>query len=301
VTLARFEKDAPHAWMRRRRGEIEWQSEWDEREAFSPSDARARIAEIVASGPPKEDDDAWDAVEGQLPLLDAAAPEMIDELVSMMARSNDDVYDEDWIADVQARRRTPRGASDRLLVWDEYHDAWSLDQVLEAVDAGRLDEESDARDQSDAEFLVVRLGLLGERAVASLRRLRDDRARKLYWAATAGLAIAGDTDAREECLALLGDDRTFFYDGCVGDRVLLGLNGDADALSYWRSRIGTNCCLWFHADQMLSHGWYPTMPSDNRGDDIGAVAHAAAWWARWKGSLRWSRIADGWVPVKSDD
>ena len=35
-------------------------------------------------------------------------------------------------------------------------------------------------------------------------------------------------------------------------------------------------------------------------DDDGTAARAAAWWEKWKDRLRWSRLADGRVPVEEE-
>ena len=143
------------------------------------------------------------------------------------------------------------------------------------------------------------LGLIGPRAIPALRRIRDARSRGLYWPATAGLAIAGDAAARTDFLGLLGDDRTFLYDRSF-DEIGFTLNGDPEALAHWRSRVGSNCCLWNYAAAALRR-WYPTMPAEQRvGDFDGEAARAAAWWEKWKDRLRWSRLADGWVPVADD-
>jgi hypothetical protein len=142
---------------------------------------------------------------------------------------------------------------------------------------------------------IGRLGLLGEASRPILDKYRRERHLGLYWPATAGLAIAGDGAAREEFLALLREDRIGIWDEGF-DPVAFSLNGDPEALGYWRSRVGSNCCLWNYADIVLRR-WYPTMPAGLRvGDPDGMEERCRLWWERWKDRLRWSRLADGWVP-----
>ncbi len=144
---------------------------------------------------------------------------------------------------------------------------------------------------------IGRLGLLGQKARPLLDRYRRERHRGLYWPATAGLAIAGDAAARAEFLAFLREDRIGVHDAQC-DAVGFTLNGDPEALAHWRSRVGSNCCLWFHAESVL-RPWFPTMPpGENRvGDPEGMEFLTRLWWELQEGRFRWSRLADGWVPV----
>jgi hypothetical protein len=274
----------PRAWIARLRGEAE-APEGRGPEAFSPSGARAAIAALLAAGPPGEVDDAWAGILRDSPLLEAAAPAEMEGLLEAW-RNAPTGFEEGWVALALARLRAPRGWRDR----EDWPDAGAtaedrLRAALEGEPAGEA---------------VARLGLLGPPALPVLRRLRDERSRGLFWPATAGLATAGDAAARREFLAFLAEDRTYVYDGFFGDPILLSLAGDPEALAHWRSRVGANCCLWNNAHRVL-RAWYPTMPCEVRiGDHDGTAARAAAWWARWKDRLRWSRLADGWVPVEEE-
>lgn len=267
----------PRAWIARCRGETE-SPERRGPEAFTPAAARERIAALRAAGPPAEEDGSRERFEEEAPLLEAAAPEETEALLAAWAAAGDE-----GAVELLRRLGAPRGWRLREEEGPSPPPEERLRRALE-------------EDPSPGE--VARLGLLGGPALPVLRRLRDERHRGLRWAATAGLAIAGDGAAREEFLALLADDRTFLYDPWWGDPVGLALNGDPAALAHWRSRVGSNCCLWGCAAAVL-RAWYPTLPCEVRvGDFDGTAARAAAWWERWGHRLRWSRLADGWVPVE---
>ncbi len=274
----------PRAWIARLRGEAE-PPETEGPEPLSPSQARERIAALLAAGPPAPGDESWEGIARLAPLFEVAAPAETEGLLNAWKNAPTD-FEEGWVATSLGRLRAPPGWRDREEGWDG---GGTPEERLRAASEGE-----------PAAVAVARLGLLGAPALPVLRALRADRARELYWPATAGLAIAGDGKARREFLAFLAEDRTYVYDGFFGDPVLLGLAGDPEALAHWRSRVGANCCLWNNADRVL-RAWYPTMPCDQRiGDHDGTAARAAAWWERWKDRLRWSRLADGWVPVEGE-
>ena len=138
------------------------------------------------------------------------------------------------------------------------------------------------------------LGLLDdERARAVLRRLRTERHHGLYWQATAGLAIAGDEDARTEFLALLEDDRTWMFDN-LPDRSL-SLEGDPSLAPFWLSRLDTNCCLQFHAAVALETT-FPTFPYEQM-FGLPLFRPAVEWYqAALRHGLARSHVLDGWVP-----
>jgi hypothetical protein len=102
--------------------------------------------------------------------------------------------------------------------------------------------------------------------------------------------MAGDPGAREEFLSLLVEDRIGLWDEWF-DPVACTLNGDPEALAYWRSRLGANCCLAQYAGRALGL-WYPTMPRSE--------PEMLPWWERRKDRLRWSLLADGWVPAAEE-
>jgi hypothetical protein len=110
-------------------------------------------------------------------------------------------------------------------------------------------------------------------------------------------ARAGDAAARREFLALLAEDRIHVLHDLLEIREAT-LDGDPEALAYWRSRIGTNCCLGGYASRACS-AWFPTMPRDegSAGDGVDVETRVRTWWERWKDRLRPSRISGGLVPA----
>jgi len=260
----------PWDWWRRWEGTAEKPDEAGV-EAFTPEAARSRLETLARGSPP--DDEEWDRFREEAPLLEAAAPEAMDALLDRWKDAGGDHGR--WIREMREQRGRPPGEADRA----------EAEDVLAAIGKGEYPGNR-----------VALLGLLGGRGRTVLERYRRERHHGLLWPATAGLAIAGDAGARSEFLAFLRGDRTFVYDA-VFDPVGFTLNGDPEALAHWRSRVGSNCCLWFFAWEALRR-WYPTMPAENRaGDPDGAAERARQWWERWKDRLAWSRIAGGWVPV----
>lgn len=149
------------------------------------------------------------------------------------------------------------------------------------------------------EHWVACLGLARDPRVAAFhRRLQSERHRGLYWEATAGLALAGEAGARSEFVALIADDRIAPLDELL-DGHLLSLGGDEDLVRHWITRVGSNCCLWFHASVALRDGYCPWIPAgrDELTADYGAARRiAAAWFDLHRDRLAWSRILQARVP-----
>lgn len=243
------------------------------REAFSPEEARRRVAALARKPPP--DGEAWEEYLKEAPVIDGAAPGALDAVLAAWEKAED-----------RSLARYAREGRRSLAAPPGSGDLAKAEEVLADLARGGEPDRS-----------IGFLGLLGKRGRPLLERFRSERSREVYWPATAGLAIAGDAAAREEFLAFLGDDRVFVYDSSF-DPVVFTLNGDPDALAHWRSRVGSNCCLWFYAWEALRR-WYPTMPAENRvGDGQPTELRARLWWDRWKDRLAWSRLANGWVPVE---
>ncbi|MHC4490410.1 MAG: hypothetical protein ACYTDU_02130 [Planctomycetota bacterium] len=146
---------------------------------------------------------------------------------------------------------------------------------------------------------VARLGLArDERATAFLRTLQEQRQHCQYWAATAGLALAGDAQARREFGALMREGRIWLLDRLVDGQVLT-LGGRPEWIDFWLSRVNTNCCLSYVAITVLT-GIYPTIPLEHDGivDYASKERFARAWLDAH--AFRPSHILDGLVPVAKD-
>jgi len=143
---------------------------------------------------------------------------------------------------------------------------------------------------------AARLGLAqDDRAIAYLRELREQRHHGQYWAATAGLALAGDAHARDEFGALMREGRIWLLDG-LADGHILTLGGRPEWIDFWLSRINTNCCLSYIAISVLSE-IYPTFPLEHDGiiDYASKERFARAWLNAH--AFRHSLLLDGLVPV----
>jgi hypothetical protein len=143
---------------------------------------------------------------------------------------------------------------------------------------------------------LARLGLAqDERAIAYLRALRKQRHRGEYWAATAGLALAGDAQAREEFGALMREGRTWLLDRLLDCHVLT-LGGRPEWVDFWLSRVNTNCCLSYIAMDVLTE-MHPTFPVAHDGIvDYGQRGRFARKWLD-AHTFRPSRVLDGLIPV----
>lgn len=269
-----YREEFPQAWLDRWKRQEAGEPPPEETpalevEAFTAAEAAARARELASRAPDtwREDGVALDHI---LPLIEVAAPEAFEELLRAWTGPDD--------VDLRTQRE-----------WERHgrrpDPAREAEALLDAIERGE-----------DPAGPVAHVGLLGDRGRPALERVRRARHLGLYWPATAGLAISGDAAARSEFLAFLREDRIAVYD-TDWDDVGFTLNGDPEALEHWRSRLDANCCLRFCADQALRR-WYPTMPRGNTvADTDDAVRRARAWWNRWKDRFRWSRLADGWVPV----
>jgi hypothetical protein len=269
-------EEFPHAWLERWErqdagGPPAERTPAEAPEALTAEEARARAAELGARpvGAWLDDDRS---PEDLLPLLEVAAPDALDALLARWAEDPDGDA-RALVAEWRRRRATapdPAGEAEALL-----------------AALGRGEEPGPS---------VARLGRLGARGRPVLERLRRDRESGLRWAATAGLAISGDVAARAEFLAMLRADRISIFDTEL-DEVGLTLDGDPEVLDHWLSRTDANCCLRFRADQAL-RSLHPTMPeADTVADTDDGVRRVREWFARWRGRLRWSRLAGGWVPA----
>ena len=127
------------------------------------------------------------------------------------------------------------------------------------------------------------------RAIEFLSLARAARHRRVYWPATAGLAMAGDSAARAEFVGFLRDDRIWMLDGFPQERVRT-LDGDPELVEFWASRLRSNCCLAWHAAVALD-ATYPAAPTGGRDPDV-----VRAWLDRHRGRFVWSRLAEGWLP-----
>jgi hypothetical protein len=250
-------------------------------DAFSPDEAR-RTAERLALSPPPSDEDGSLKVMRSLPLLEAACPEAVKALLRRWEETAPG--DGRWPAMLEHLH----GAEEAL-----GGATFLITPVLVEKD------KMEARGGPGLGPNALILRKPGPDTRELLEKCRRERHHGLYWPATADLAILGDAAARAEFLAMLREDRIGILDlGYRSIPVTFTLNGDPEALAYWRSRVGSNCCLWFYAEEALGR-WYPTMPTaESRvGDPDGNEERVRLWWEKWKDRLRWSRLADGWVPA----
>lgn len=144
---------------------------------------------------------------------------------------------------------------------------------------------------------LARLGLVrDERVIACLRELRAQRHRGEYWAATAGLALAGDVQAQAEFGALMREGRTWLLDS-LADHYVLTLGGRPEWIDFWLSRVNTNCCVSYIAIECVLSEIYPAIPLEHDGivDYACKERFARAWLDTH--AFRRSRILDGLVPV----
>jgi hypothetical protein len=144
---------------------------------------------------------------------------------------------------------------------------------------------------------LARLGLArDERATAYLRELREQRHEGRYWAATAGLALAGDAQAAAEFGGLMRDGRIWLLDS-LADHHVLTLGGRPEWVEFWLSRVNTNCCPSYLAIECALSGIYPTFPLDH--DGIVDYASKERFARAWLEAHRFgpSRLLDGLVPV----
>jgi len=133
------------------------------------------------------------------------------------------------------------------------------------------------------------------RVAERMRAWRGARGSGLYWPATAVLAVQGDPAARDEWGAFLRSARTFMLDD-LQDSVLFTLNGDPAWVREWIDMLAENCCLSWHAGEVLEP-LFPTAPWQQAAGDGGrACTMARAWLALHGQHLVKSRLLDGWVP-----
>jgi hypothetical protein len=142
---------------------------------------------------------------------------------------------------------------------------------------------------------VAWLGLCRDpRVLALLRRLREER--RVYWPATAGLALAGDETARSELVAFLRDNRTCLLDDLYSPLYLVAMEADPAAIDLLIERIGENCCAACYAAWALGMR-YPTLETSySISNLLETRRRVRAWYARHRGRLVRSRIARGHVP-----
>lgn len=134
------------------------------------------------------------------------------------------------------------------------------------------------------------------RVAERMRAWRDDRASGLWAVATACLALQGDAEAKATWRAFLGQARTFLLDD-VQEPTLFTLDGDPDLVADWVGRLDANCCLGWHAGEVL-RATFPTLPAEQAAGDAGRARRLAdRWFARHRGSFVRSRVLGGWVPV----
>ncbi len=133
------------------------------------------------------------------------------------------------------------------------------------------------------------------RVAERMRAWRAARGSGLTWPATAVLAVQGDPAARAEWGAFLRSARTFMLDH-LQDSVLFTFNGDPAWVREWIDMLAENCCLSWHAGEVLEP-LFPTAPWQQAAGDGGrACAMARAWIALHGPHLVKSRLLDGWVP-----
>lgn len=150
-------------------------------------------------------------------------------------------------------------------------------------------------------------GLAGLEVAAGFGLVRDPRVVErlkvwagpevsgLLWPVTAMQALAGDQPSRAAWRAFLGEARTFLLDD-LQDPLLFALDGDPELVADWAARLDQNCCLAWHADQVL-HAVFPTLPFFHLPGDAGrARAATQAWLERHRATFVRSRLLDGWVP-----
>ncbi len=143
---------------------------------------------------------------------------------------------------------------------------------------------------------IARTGLARDgRVVALLREIRGKRHLGLYWAATAGLALGGDEEARRELGAVMREARTWLLDDILDGEVLT-MGGQKEWVDLWVSRVNTNCCLSYDAISILTEV-FPTIPLvHDRILDFGRKDRFARAWIDRHGFAR-SRLLDGLLPV----
>jgi hypothetical protein len=133
------------------------------------------------------------------------------------------------------------------------------------------------------------------RVTARLRAIRESRDEDRLREATGLLALVGDASAAAEVRGFVADARIELLDHDQG-ALWASLAGDPALVATWASRLDANCCLAFHAEQVLRRV-FPTVPADH------GAAHLTfwrrfteRWFARNRGRFVWSRLLDGWVP-----
>jgi hypothetical protein len=145
-------------------------------------------------------------------------------------------------------------------------------------------------------------GVRHPEAVAFLKRMKEERHRGLYWAATAALAVGGDEASSRELGRLLLEDRTmlFYYLINTLPDTVMTLGGQQRWVRHWTTRLNTNCCLSYHAYNALK-AVFPTIPvhqPGTEGDPGNQGAFARAWLDRHAGRFERSEILNGLVPAK---
>jgi hypothetical protein len=143
---------------------------------------------------------------------------------------------------------------------------------------------------------IARLGhAKDERVLAFLRELKEQRHHAQYWGATAGLALAGDEQARREFGSLMREGRIWLLDR-LDDSQVRTMGAEKEWIDFWLSRVNTNCCLSYVAISVLT-GIYPTIPLEH--DKIVDYARKDRFARKWLDAhnFRHSHILDGLVPV----
>ena len=133
-----------------------------------------------------------------------------------------------------------------------------------------------------------------KRAITFLRELRSRRNLKQYWAATGGLAIAGDKQAAQEFGTLMREGRIWVLDRLDGGQVLT-MGRRKEWVEFWISRLNTNCCLSYIATSVLGE-IYPTFRIEHAAIDYGRKDRFFQEWIA-AHDFRYSRILNGLVPV----
>lgn len=139
------------------------------------------------------------------------------------------------------------------------------------------------------------LGLIDDpRALEALRKLLSDR--KKYWEAVAGLALAGDSDAKGELAGIIRDGRTWIFYPLVDGRVFT-FDLDPAWIDYWVDRVDSTCCIGFSALESLGQ-LFPMLCTQGVGNRNEIKELIVRWWQNHRNHLAYSRILDGWITTR---
>lgn len=138
---------------------------------------------------------------------------------------------------------------------------------------------------------IENLGLVkGEPARGYLRALQQRRELGLYTWATGELMLMGEPDAMSELMLAFNEGRYRWVED-ASPRVRT-FNRDLGLLSHWTGELESNCCRAATADG----AWEELLGFELGTGPEPRVTRARRWWMRWGSDLRWSRLADCWVP-----